>query len=82
MSVVTREDVRQAHELDELEELVARVAEPYLTATAPRGELQSRDCVDRHGIGLDPGDVAANDGPALVEDRTHTPTETRQVLTG
>ena len=55
--------------------------QPDLAPVAPRGELKPGKGVDRHGVGFDAGDVAiGNTGAALLEERTHTLTEPREVL--
>ena len=48
---LVRQDVAQAHEGDECEQFVRRVAQPDLAAAPPRGELEPRERVDRHRVG-------------------------------
>lgn len=50
--------VAQAHERDELDELGAGAAEPDLATLPASGELETRQCVDRHGVTLDTCHVA------------------------
>jgi hypothetical protein len=44
--------------------------------------LQPRERVDRHGVGLDPGDVAVNDCSRSGEKETDAIREARKIGTG
>ena len=57
------EHVREAHQLDELEQRVGRVAEDDAAAAPTGRQLESRERVHCHGVGVDAGDVAGH-GPA------------------
>jgi hypothetical protein len=57
--------------------------EPNLTAVAPGSELESRERVDRHRVGLDPAHVAKRDaGAARLQRRADTRAEPGQVVAG
>ena len=51
--------------VDELAQLVRRVAQPHPAAVPPGGELKPRQRVDRHRVGRDAVDVAEGDLAAL-----------------
>ena len=53
--------MRQAHELDELEERLRCVPQTHGAATSHRRELETRERVDRHRIRVDARDVAVDD---------------------
>ncbi len=77
---LVRQNVAQAHERDELQQLGRRVAEPNLAAVPLRSQLQPREGVDRDGIRLDAAHSAVGDvGSATLEEPTDTVTEPRQV---
>ena len=64
-----RQNVRQAHERDELEQVARCVTQANLAAVPSRGELQPRERVDRHRVGVDAArrrtrDVGATPPPA------------------
>ena len=61
-----RQHTRQAHELDQLEERLRRVLEAHRTAASHRGELETRERVDRHRIRLDAGHVTNDDAADLA----------------
>ena len=58
---------------DQVEQLVRRVAQPHLAAVAAGGELEPRERVDRHRVGLDPGHVAQGDVGAALAPATRRP---------
>ena len=53
--------MRQAHDVDELEERLRCVSQPHGAATSHRRELETRQRVDRDRIGVDAGDIAVDD---------------------
>jgi hypothetical protein len=63
------EHVRQAHQLDELEERIGGVPQHDPASVPTRAELQPREGVDGHGVRLDAGDVADDDLAAPGEKR-------------
>ena len=66
--VLAGQDVGQAHEAHQLQQLLGGPAQPYLASVPPRGELQARERVDRHRVDLDTAHVADRDvGPGLRE---------------
>ena len=73
---LVRQDVAQAHEGDQPDQLLRRMAQPDL-ATAPlRGELEPCESVDRHRIGLDAAHVAHGDtGVASLQQCADPPAE-------
>lgn len=76
------ENVRETHELDEVEELRGGIAEPDPATAAARGDLEARERLDRDRVGLDSGDVARDHGAARRQERAHAVAETRQVFAG
>ena len=65
-----REYVAQAHEGDQVAQLVGRMVQPDLAPVPPRRELEAREGVDRHRVGLDPPHVAHRGaGGAPLEQR-------------
>ena len=75
------EDVGQAHELDELEQLAGRVAKLDAAVPTPRTELEASERVDRCGVRPDTRDVAGDDPTATGEDGAHALAEPRQIRT-
>ena len=61
---VVRQDVAQAHERDELEQLGRGVAQPDLAAMPPGGELEPGERVDGHRVDVDTADVAERNAGA------------------
>jgi hypothetical protein len=80
-SSVGYEDVGQAHELHELEQLAGRVAELDAAVATPRSELQARERVDCRCIRTDSCDVTSDDLAASGEDGARALAETRQIRT-
>ena len=80
---LVRQDVAQTHEGDELEQLGRRIAEPNLAAVAACRQLEPRERVDRHGVGLDPGHLAVGDaGAAPLQEGADPVTQPGQVFPG
>jgi hypothetical protein len=74
------EDVLQAHESDELEQVVGRMAQPDTASHPPRRELKPSEGVDCHRIGGDAAHVAEGDVcAALSQQRADTIAEPAQV---
>jgi hypothetical protein len=72
--------VRQAHELDELEERLRCVSQPHGTATSHRRELETRERVDRDGIRVDARDIAVDhDGRALSQHCADATAQSRKI---
>jgi len=63
------EHVRQAHQLDELEERIGGVPQHDPASVPANAELQPRKGVDGHGVRLDAFDVADDDLAAPEEKR-------------
>ena len=74
--------MRQTHELDELEKLGRHVAKLHATAEAPRRELETRECVHGHGVGLHAAHVAGDDVTACAEKRADAIAQTGKVRPG
>jgi len=75
-----REDVCEAHEVDEPSKLLRRTPQADLAATASGGELETRESVDRDGRGVETAHVAKCDicaGP--VDQAAETLTELLQI---
>ena len=73
-------NILEAHEGDELEKLVGRIAEPNLAALASRCELEPRESVNCHGIGTDASHVTEDDTPlAAAEQRANSRAQPRKV---
>lgn len=70
--------MREAHQLDEVEELRRRPLEADAAAPPLRGKLQPGERVDADGVRLDPADVAARDA-ARRQDRADALAETGEV---
>jgi len=72
--------VRQAHELDELEESLRCVLQPHRAAPAQRSELEARERIDGHRICVDARHVAVDDNRcALREDSTDAIAQSRKI---
>jgi hypothetical protein len=56
-----REDVREAHQLDELEERRRRVHEVHAARPPAGRELKARESLDAHRVRLDTGDVTTRE---------------------
>jgi hypothetical protein len=77
------QDVGEAHERDELEQLGRRVTKSHLAPVPPRPELEPRKRVDRDRIGRHGADVAEGKvGSAPFEQRADAVAEPGQVGTG
>jgi hypothetical protein len=75
------EHVREPHQLDELQQRLGRVAHCDSAPTSARCQLKAGESVDRHGVRLDPVDVA-HDGPAAPsEDLAHAVAQPGEVRT-
>jgi hypothetical protein len=75
-----RQDVCEAHEVDELSKLIRRTPQANLAATPPGGELEPRESFDRDGRGAETANVAECDtcaGP--LEQAAHTRTKLLQI---
>ena len=80
---LVRQDVAQAHERDQPEQVSRRVAQPDLAAAPPRRELEPRERVDRHRIGLDATDIAHGDpGVASLQQCADAHAEPGQIGAG
>src|ERR671910_46160 len=78
-----RQDVAQAHEGDELQQLGRRVDEPHLATVPLRSELQAREGVDRDRIGVDPAHSAIGEvRAATLEEPANTVAEPGQICPG
>jgi hypothetical protein len=78
--LIVGQHVLQPHEGDEPDELRRRTAQADLASVAVRGELKSRERVDRHGVGLDAADVTQRHVDASpCEQRADPIAEPRQV---
>ncbi len=77
-----REHVRQAHELDDLQEGDGRVPQPHLAPEPARGKLKAGERVHRHGVGGDAGDVTRDDIATRAKQRTHAVAQTGKVGAG
>jgi hypothetical protein len=72
--------VRQAHELDELEEPLRCVLQPHGAATLRCGELETRERVDCHRICIDARDLAVDyDRCAVGKHSTDPVAQSRKV---
>ena len=71
-SRLVRQHVAQAHEGDELEQLGATRRGGAPRSGGPRGELEPRERVHGHGVGLDPGHLAVGDAGAAPSRRPQT----------
>jgi hypothetical protein len=77
-----RQDVCEAHEVDELSKLIRRTPQANLAATPPGRELEPRESIDRDGRGVEAADVAKCDtcaGP--LDQAAHTLTKLLQIGT-
>src|ERR687898_3212744 len=75
-------DVREAHELDEVEQGGRCILESYATAAPTRRELKACQRVDADRIRLHACNVATSDRGRLVENRAHALAEPGQVGAG
>jgi hypothetical protein len=79
-SVRAGEHVRQAHEVDELEEPVRGPAQPDLATATSRCELQARESVNGDRVRVHARDVAANDAFRARQQTAYSVAETRKVV--
>jgi hypothetical protein len=82
-TLLVRQDVPQAHEGDQPDQLPRRMAQPNLAAAALRSELEPCKSVDGHRVGLDAAHVADGDtGLVPFQQCADTPAEPGQVGAG
>jgi hypothetical protein len=74
------QDLRQAHELHELQELARRASEPHFAPVPASAELQPAERVHYHRVRLHAMDVAEDDAAGrLAKKGTDTVAQTGQV---
>ena len=79
---VVAEDVRQTHQLHELEQVVRRTAQVDLAASPAGCELEACERIDRDRVGIHAGDVASDDDTARAEHGADALAESREVPAG